>query len=123
MYSSRSTLLERVSPFMLVKLTASDTKDGLNALGRFTSGRWLWSEQQQLHCRYVKFGLPELLNIASSVVGARSCARASRAFEGQYNKVLLLNMNSRREIIAKLPNPTADRPYFTTSSKVTTIDL
>ncbi|KAB8224342.1 kinase-like domain-containing protein [Aspergillus novoparasiticus] len=100
-----------------------DTKNDLDALSRFTSGRWLWREQEQLACRYVKFELQELLDIAASVVGAQSCTRVRKASEGQYNKVLFLTVNNGREIIAKLPNPNAGRPHFTTASEVATLDF
>ncbi|KAE8327124.1 kinase-like domain-containing protein [Aspergillus sergii] len=100
-----------------------DTKDDLDALSQFTSGRWLWRKQEQLACRYVKFELQELLDIAASVVGAQSCTRVRKASEGQYNKVLFLTMDNGREIIAKLPNPNAGRPHFTTASEVATMDF
>ncbi|PIG69616.1 mitochondrial protein Fmp29 [Aspergillus arachidicola] len=100
-----------------------NTTDGLHALSRFTSGRWLWREQQQLACRYVKFELQELLGIAASVVAAQSCARVLKTSEGQYNKVFLLTMDNGREIVAKLPNPNAGRPHFTTASEVATMDF
>ncbi|KAE8315097.1 kinase-like domain-containing protein [Aspergillus transmontanensis] len=90
----------------------SNTKDDLDALSRFTLGRWLWREQEQLACRYVKFELQELLDIAASV-----------SSEGQYNKVLFLTMANGCEIIAKLPNPNAGRPHFTTASEVATMDF
>ncbi|KAE8138954.1 kinase-like domain-containing protein [Aspergillus pseudotamarii] len=100
-----------------------DTKDDVDALRRLTSGRWLWREEEQLTCRYVKFELQELLDIAASVVGAQSCAQVLKASEGQYNKVFLLTMDNGREIIAKLPNPNAGRPHFTTASEVATMDF
>lgn len=43
--------------------------------------------------------------------------------EGQYNKVFQLTMDDGREVIAKLPNPNAGRPYFTTASEVATMDF
>ncbi|KAK6815343.1 hypothetical protein RU639_008689 [Aspergillus parasiticus] len=103
--------------------TLSDVKDDLDALSRFTLGRWLWREQEQLACRYVKFELQELLDIAASVVGAQSCTRVRKASEGQYNKVLFLTMANGCEIIAKLPNPNAGRPHFTTASEIATMDF
>ncbi|KAB8201650.1 kinase-like domain-containing protein [Aspergillus parasiticus] len=104
-------------------IAISNTKDDLDAPSRFTLGRWLWREQEQLACRYVKFELQELLDIAASVVGAQSCTRVRKASEGQYNKVLFLTMANGCEIIAKLPNPNAGRPHFTTASEVATMDF
>ncbi|OJJ51118.1 hypothetical protein ASPZODRAFT_148466 [Penicilliopsis zonata CBS 506.65] len=101
----------------------ADSKHDLEALNRFTSGRWLWNERQQLACRSVKFDLSTLLRLAASVIGARSCTQVLKVSEGQYNKVFQLTMDDGREIIAKLPNPNAGRPHFTTASEVATMDF
>ncbi|KAL2854740.1 kinase-like domain-containing protein [Aspergillus pseudodeflectus] len=103
--------------------TIADSKHDLEALNRFTSGRWLWNERQQLACRYVNFDLDTLLQLAASAIGSRSCTEVLKISEGQYNKVLQLTMNDGREIIAKLPNPNAGRPHFTTASEVATMDF
>ncbi|RAL07047.1 aminoglycoside phosphotransferase family protein [Aspergillus homomorphus CBS 101889] len=100
-----------------------DAKEDRDALRRFTSGRWLWREQEQLACRYVRFELRALLDIAASFLGAQFCTRVLKLAEGQYNKVFLLTMNDGRECIAKLPNPNAGRPHFTTASEVATMDF
>ncbi|KAJ5958882.1 phosphotransferase enzyme family protein [Penicillium vulpinum] len=101
----------------------ADSKHDLEALNRFTSGRWLWNERQQLACCYVKFDLSTLLKLAASATGSRSCTQVSKISEGQYNKVFQLTMDNGREIIAKLPNPNAGRPHFTTASEVATMDF
>lgn len=101
----------------------TDPKHGLEALKKFTSGRWLWNEKQQLACRYVKFDLSALLEIASSAVGSKSCTQVLKISEGQYNKVFQITMDDGHEIIAKLPNPNAGRPHFTTASEVATMDF
>ncbi|OAT14298.1 phosphotransferase enzyme family protein [Blastomyces gilchristii SLH14081] len=93
-----------------------DLKHDLEALSRFTSGRWLWGEHQQLTCCYVKFDMPNLLELAASTIGSKSCVHVVKISEGQYNKVLLLTMSDGREVIAKLPNPNAGRPHFTTAT-------
>ncbi|RDW83787.1 aminoglycoside phosphotransferase family protein [Aspergillus mulundensis] len=108
---------------ILRMLTTSGIDGDLDALQRFTSGRWLWREQEQFACRYVQFELQPLLDIAASAVGAQYCARVLKLAEGQYNKVFVLTMDNGREIIAKLPNPNAGRPHFTTSSEVATMDF
>ncbi|PYH95616.1 phosphotransferase enzyme family protein [Aspergillus ellipticus CBS 707.79] len=101
----------------------TDSKHDLEALNRFTSGRWLWNERHQFACRYVKFDLPTLLQLAASAVGSKSCTQVLKISEGQYNKVFQLTMDDGREIIAKLPNPNAGRPHFTTASEVATMDF
>ncbi|PYI27434.1 phosphotransferase enzyme family protein [Aspergillus indologenus CBS 114.80] len=101
----------------------ADPKHDLEALNRFTSGRWLWNERQQLACRYVRFDLSTLLKLATSAIGSRSCTQVVKVSEGQYNKVFQLTMDDGREMIAKLPNPNAGRPHFTTASEVATMDF
>lgn len=105
------------------KINETEGTADLEALNRFTSGRWLWNERQHLACRYVKFDLSTLLQLAASAVGSRSCTQVLKISEGQYNKVFQLTMNDGREITAKLPNPNAGRPHFTTASEVATMDL
>ncbi|EAS37376.3 phosphotransferase enzyme family protein [Coccidioides immitis RS] len=100
-----------------------DSKHDLEALHRYTSGRWLWNEHQQLACRYVKFDMSRLLELAVSLIGSKYCVEVVKISEGQYNKVFLLTMNDGREVIVKLPNPNAGRPCFTTASEVATMDF
>ncbi|CAG8891147.1 unnamed protein product [Penicillium egyptiacum] len=88
-----------------------DSTHNLEAFNRLTSGRWLWNERQQFACRYVKFDLSTLLQLAASAIGSRSCTQVSKVWEGQYNKVLQLTMDDGRDIIAKLPNLNAGRPH------------
>ena len=101
----------------------TDPQHDLEALNRFTSGRWLWNERQQLACRYVKFDLSTLLQLAASAIGSRSCTQVLKISEGQYNKVFQMTMDDGRVVIAKLPNPNAGRPHFTTASEVATMDF
>ncbi|PKY00206.1 hypothetical protein P168DRAFT_313430 [Aspergillus campestris IBT 28561] len=89
----------------------------------FTLGRWLWNERQQLACRYGKFDFSALLQLAASAIGSGSCTRVLKVSEGQYNKVFQHTMDDGLEIIAKLPNPNAGRPHFTTASEVATMDF
>jgi hypothetical protein len=102
---------------------STDGKYDIEALYRFISGRWLWNEEKQLACRYVKFDLLALLRLAASAIGAKSCNRVLKISEGQYNKAFQLTMDDGREVIAKLPNPNAGRPHFTTACEVATMDF
>lgn len=43
--------------------------------------------------------------------------------EGEYNKVFLLRMDNGYEVIAKLPNPNAGPPHYTTASEVATVNF
>jgi hypothetical protein len=89
---------------------------------KYTSGRWLWNEKYQLARRYVKFDLPGLLKVSAQAIGARRCVEVKKLPEGNFNKVLSLTMDDGRKLIAKIPNPNAGRPHYTTASEVATID-
>jgi hypothetical protein len=89
---------------------------------KYTSGRWLWNEKYQLARRYVEFNLPGLLQVSAQAIGARSCIEVEKLPEGGFSKVFLITMDDGRELIAKLPNPNAGRPHFTTASEAATMD-
>ncbi|KAF2845595.1 hypothetical protein T440DRAFT_502337 [Plenodomus tracheiphilus IPT5] len=42
--------------------------------------------------------------------------------EGNFNKTLLITTRDRRQVIARLPNPNAGFPHYTTASEVATMD-
>jgi hypothetical protein len=69
----------------------------------------------------VKLDMSKLCRLAAGAIGAESCVKIVKLPEGQYNKVFLLTMDDGREVIAKLPNPNAGRPHFTTASEVATM--
>ena len=88
----------------------------------YNSGRWLWNEKQQFERRYVKFNLPELLNVAARATGATRCIEVQKLPEGNFSKAFLITMDDGQQIIAKLPNPNAGRSHYTTASEVATMD-
>lgn len=90
---------------------------------RYTAGRWLFSEDEQLSCRYVKFNMNELVRIATESIGSASCITVRKLPEGNYNKTFLLTMDDGNQVIARVPNPNAGRPHFTTASEVATMDF
>ncbi|PYH90164.1 hypothetical protein BO71DRAFT_487355 [Aspergillus ellipticus CBS 707.79] len=49
---------------------------------RYTSGRWLWDEEQQLQDRHKVFNVPQLKNIAARAVGADRCVSRTKLAEG-----------------------------------------
>nr|POF15619.1 altered inheritance of mitochondria protein 9, mitochondrial [Quercus suber] len=90
---------------------------------RYCAGRWLWNESAQLSRRFRKFNIPELLKAGVSAVGSASCVGVEKLPEGNFNKALLLHMNDGKNVVAKIPNPNAGRPHFTTASEVATMDF
>lgn len=89
---------------------------------RYTSGRWVFNEAKQLRCRYIKFDMNVLARIAAESVGSRSCRKVEKFAEGQFNKVFLMTTEDGKEVIAKVPQPNLELPYYTTASEVATMD-
>lgn len=90
---------------------------------RYTAGRFLFDEIKQMACRYVRFDMNELVHIAVSSIASRSCVAVRKLPEGQYSKAFLLTMDDGKRVIAKVPNPNAGRPHYTTASEVATMDF
>ena len=91
---------------------------------RYTSGRWLWDEEQQLCDRYRVFGPVALQRVAAESIGPnRSCVSMQKLAEGGYNKVFRLVMDDGKAVIARIPNPNAGPRFYTTASEVATMDF
>lgn len=43
--------------------------------------------------------------------------------DGMHNKAFLMTMDDRQQIVAKIPNPNAGLPHYTTASEVATMDF
>lgn len=117
----RLTLLRRFS--INQSKTDSPYDDDYHEFYRYTSGRWLWDEEQQLRNRYRKFNVLELQRTASNVMGAQRCIQMSKIGEGNFNKVFMLTMDNRSVVIARIPHPNAGPPIITTASEVATMDF
>lgn len=102
---------------------STDTASKYADFFRYTSGRWLWDEEEQLLDRYKAFNVPELQRIAAESVGANLCVSMTKLGEGNYNKVFRLAMDNGLAIIARIPNPNAGPAGYTTASEVATMDL
>ncbi|KAL9026749.1 MAG: hypothetical protein Q9196_004636 [Gyalolechia fulgens] len=90
---------------------------------RYTAGRFLFDEKKQMACRHVQFDMNELVHVAASSTASRACVAVRKLPEGQYNKAFLLTMDDGKRVIAKVPNPNAGRPHYTTASEVATMDF
>lgn len=90
---------------------------------RFTRGRFVSNEEHEMSQRYVRFNLQELARLAAEAVGSKSCVSIEKYPEGMHNKALLLTMDDGAQAVAKVPNPNAGRPHFTTASEVATMEF
>lgn len=85
--------------------------------------RWLWNEPEQLQRRYLRFNLMALIQAVEDVAGpGASCVEVTKLPEGNFNKAFLVTMQDQRQLVARLPNPNAGRPHYTTASEVATMD-
>ncbi|PGH23787.1 hypothetical protein AJ80_02217 [Polytolypa hystricis UAMH7299] len=92
-------------------------------LFRYTSGRWLINEEQQLEQRFVKFNINSLCRKAASLFrDTTECVRIVK-MEGNFNKAFLLTMDDGNEVIAKIPCPNAGAPSLMTASEVATLSF
>lgn len=73
--------------------------------------------------QYVKFRPTELQRIAGEAIQQDYCPDIIKFTEGGFNKVFLLRAKAGREVIARIPNPIAGPPHYTTASEVATMDF
>ncbi|RMZ79462.1 hypothetical protein DV738_g3395, partial [Chaetothyriales sp. CBS 135597] len=73
--------------------------------------------------RHVRFNVNELARCAAEAIGAKSCVNIEKYPDGMYNKTMLLTMDNGSQVVAKVPNPNAGLPHFTTASEVATMDF
>ncbi|KAG6270712.1 hypothetical protein E4U48_003713 [Claviceps purpurea] len=90
-------------------------------LFNFTRGRFVRDEEHELAQRRREFNVGELARRAARVVQADRCLSIKKYPDGMYNRTLLLSMDNGKEIVAKIPNPNAGQPHFTTASEVATM--
>ena len=104
------------------KAAQSEVAMAKDHLFQYTSGRWLWNEQEQLGARSRRFNVPLLQQIACRAVGAERCVSLEKIGEGNYNKAYRLIMNDGQNVIVKIPHPNAGPPSLTTASEVATME-
>lgn len=89
----------------------------------YTRGRFVCDEAYEMSQRHVRFNVNELARIAAEAVGGKLCVSIEKSPDGMYNKAMLLTMDNGTQVVAKVPNPNAGRPHFTTASEVATMDF
>ncbi|KAL1798887.1 hypothetical protein ACET3X_002924 [Alternaria dauci] len=90
---------------------------------KFTRGRFVLDEDENLRKREVGFDMNELARVAADSVGAAQCVDVRKFPDGMFNKAFLMLMDDGREVVAKVPNPNAGRTHYTTASEVATMDF
>ncbi|KAI9923366.1 hypothetical protein MW887_010469 [Aspergillus wentii] len=90
---------------------------------KFTRGRFVVDEEENLRKREVRFDMNRLARVAADSVGASRCISIKKYPDGMFNKAFLMSMDNGREVVTKVPNPNAGIPHFTTASEVATMDF
>ncbi|GAQ04126.1 hypothetical protein ALT_1447 [Aspergillus lentulus] len=90
---------------------------------KFTRGRFIVDEAENLRKREIRFDLNRLASVAADSIGAAQCVSIKKYPDGMFNKAFLMTMDDGREVVAKVPNPNAGVPHFTTASEVATMDF
>lgn len=103
-------------------LNISDLKYG-DDLFTYTRGRFVQNEKYEMSQRHVSFNVNELARIAAEAIGSSICVSVEKYPDGMYNKAMLLTMEDGTQVVAKVPNPNAGKPHFTTASEVATMDF
>ncbi|CAL1693835.1 unnamed protein product [Somion occarium] len=96
--------------------------DKYESFFRYTSGRWLYNEKEQLAIRYVRFNVDALKKVAAEAVGASYCTDIRKTHEGAFNKIFMLRFDNNAELVAKIPTPLVSPPHLCTASEVATMD-
>ncbi|KAL2836127.1 hypothetical protein BJX68DRAFT_260019 [Aspergillus pseudodeflectus] len=83
---------------------------------KFTRGRFIVDEAENLQKREVRFDMNSLARVAADSVGAARCIAIKKYPDGMFNKAFLMSMDDGKEVVAKIPNPNAGVPHFTTAT-------
>jgi hypothetical protein len=94
-----------------------------NEFFKFTRGRFMLDEDENLRKREIVFDMNELAKVAADSVGAARCVDVRKFTDGMFNKAFLMLMDDGQEVVAKVPNPNAGRAHYTTASEVATMDF
>lgn len=113
----------------LIYITAqlSDFRTGLpisdQELFRYTNGRFLANEDQQLSKRYVTFDVQKLCQVVASSTEHGSPVCKIDKMEGGFSKALLMTTEDGVEVVAKIPCPNAGRAMYSTASEAATLQF
>jgi hypothetical protein len=90
---------------------------------RFTRGRFVRNEVDEMSQQEILFNIRELAHLAAEAVDIKSCVDTSKYPDGMYSKALFLTVENGARVVDKVPNPNAGRPHFTTASEVATMEF
>ncbi|KAI1962958.1 Phosphotransferase enzyme [Ophidiomyces ophidiicola] len=133
---SRKYYLYSIPPFLSRRLSsatsqAAPSSESHEDFFRYTTGRWLWNEEEQLRQRYRRFNVCELQKVAAQALGrslsfassTRHCVEMKKIAEGNYYKVFRLQMDDGRAVMARIPHPNVRPVMYAMASEVAMVDF
>ena len=104
-------------------LSTDSNNDSHEDFFKYTSGRWIHNEAQELAKRYHRFNVEALKRAAAEAGGANSVLAMRKLVEGRFNKAFLMTLDNGKEVVARLPTSSAGPSHRVTASEVATIDF
>lgn len=97
-------------------------------LFRFTRGRFLTDEANELAKRHIRFNVDGLARLAVQAAeaasdGPRTCIAIERLADGMHSKAIRFTMDNGFQAVGKVLTPNAGLPRLTTASEVATMDF
>lgn len=106
-------------------ITTGDSQQWRNYdfLFKSTRYRYVSNEAEELQQRYIEFDVEELSKQAAHAVGSRHCVSITKSDDGSFNRVLVLEMDDGKQVIAKIPTPNAGPIHEVVASEVATMEF
>lgn len=81
-----------------------------------------FNEKECIAERYIRFNIPELIRTVARAVGRDRYIKIMKFVKSRFNKVFLLIIDNRYEVIARILIPIAGPAYYITASEVITMN-
>ncbi|KAF8122597.1 kinase-like domain-containing protein [Boletus edulis] len=104
------------------KSSDPNSNPGYEQFFRYTFGRWIYNEREQMGIRYTPFDVDALKQIAATAAGANLCVQMVKLAEGSFKKIFLLTFDNYVRLIAKVPCSLVAPRRLCTASEVATMD-
>nr|POE96511.1 altered inheritance of mitochondria protein 9, mitochondrial [Quercus suber] len=100
------------------------TMEESHDLFEYTSGRWLWNEEQRRSERRRRFNIPELKNLAAAAIhrDPNDIIRFEKLGEGGFNRTFLLSLHDGFQLVARIPYPVTEPKHLLIGSEVATLE-
>jgi hypothetical protein len=87
----------------------------------YTSGRWLYMEEERLKSRMIDFNFSGLLKAVIDACPTAQTVTKYEKIEGGFNRAFIVYLDNGSRVVARIPFKNAGPPRLTTNSEVATI--